>query len=86
MSGRRRSLPKITIPEVMPLVEEYMSRNLTGGSLHIVLEDGNIDNDDVLFCKEYAIEQGDLFGIELADILLQMSKTQRKKIYMRSHG
>lgn len=79
-------MTKLTVPEVMPLVLEYCSRNLTGGSLHIVLDDGNIDDDDILFCREYAVEQDDESGVELADLLLQMSKTQRKKIYMRSHG
>ena len=73
---------KPTIPDVMPLVREYYSNpeNACGGSLHIVLDDGNVKDDDVLFCLEYAKEKGDVDGIKLAGILLHMSKTQRNKI------
>jgi hypothetical protein len=36
---------KPTIPEILPLIKEYRGKdgNGTGGSLHIVLDDGNIN-------------------------------------------
>lgn len=76
---------KPTIPEVMPLVKAYraLPGNSVGGSLHVVLDDGNIDDGSVIHCRRYASERRDDKGVELADLLLQMSKTQRRKISAR---
>lgn len=52
-----------------------------GGNLHIVLDDGNVKDSNVQFCLNQAEENGDVKGVELAKILLQMSKTQRLKLY-----
>lgn len=73
-----------TINEVVPLVNKYysMPENGCGGSLHNVLDDGNISDRDILFCLDEAKKNGDKEGIELANLLLKMSKTQRKKIYL----
>ncbi len=71
---------KITVPEVIDRFAAYYEKHITWGSLHIVLDDFNIDNGSVEFCIKYAEEKGDAEGLELAKILLQMSPTQRKKI------
>jgi len=73
---------KPTIPEVTPVVKAYRDKpeNSVGGSLHIVLEDCNVKDSDVLSCRQDAVERGDTDGVALADILLKMSKTQRSKI------
>ena len=65
------------------MVRDYYSKpgNGAGGSLHIVLDDGNLDNKDILFCREWAEKENDADGVVLADVLLSMSKTQRKKLY-----
>ena len=77
-------MTKPTIPEVVPLCKAYYAKegNSVGGSLHIVLEDGNVENHWVQSCREWAVEAGDDDGVALADILLKMSKTQRMKLYM----
>ena len=72
---------KTTVPEVMILVKEYYKENPVGGNLHIVLDDGNVKDSNVQFCLNQAEENGDVKGVELAKILLQMSKTQRLKLY-----
>lgn len=74
---------KQTVPEVLKTVREYYSKpgNEAGGSLHVVLDDGNVRDSDVLFCISYAKEAGDTDGKSLAEILFKMSKTQRMKIY-----
>jgi len=51
-----------------------------GGSLHIVLDDGNIEDADVRFCVEEAIKLNDRAGELLGRILLRMSRTQRLKV------
>ncbi len=73
---------KPTVPEVLPLVRDYYARpgNGVGGSLHIVLDDGNVSDDNVRFCIEWAHKQGDIAGAELGEILLRMSRTQRRKL------
>lgn len=73
---------KPTVPEVMPLVREYYAKegNICGGSLHIVLDDQNVDDSHIQFCLEYAIEHSDPDGEKLARLLMQMSKTQRLKM------
>lgn len=72
-----------TIPKVLPLVKVYYAKpgNGTGGSLHIVLEDGNVETSHVQWCLERAQEQGDEDGVALARLLLRMSRTQRNKLY-----
>lgn len=74
---------KPTIPEVWPMVIDYYGKpgNCAGGHLHIVLDDGNIDDDDVEFCLQSAKQNGDFDGVRLATKLLAMSKTQRRKLY-----
>ncbi len=75
---------KLTVPDVLPLVREYYNKegNGVGGSLHIVLDDGNTENRHVAFCINYARECGDEDGVKLGELLLKMSRTQRHKIYM----
>lgn len=75
-------LGKPTIPEVLPLVVAYCAKpeNSVGGSLHIVLEDGNVADSHVAFCREWAADRGDDDGVRLAELLLLMSKTQRSKL------
>ena len=79
-SGVGRGHEKPTIPDVMPLVDAYYCKNPTGGSLHIVLDDGNVDDSHVVFCLKRAEENNDLDGVRIAKLLLRMSKTQRLKL------
>lgn len=73
---------KPTVPDVAPLVRAYyaLPLNGAGGSLHIVLDDGNVSDGDVEFCVARAEERGDEDGAALARVLLRMSKTQRRKL------
>lgn len=71
---------KPAIPEVVERFARYFQANPVWGSLHIVLDDGNVSDHSVKFCAQYARESRDLEGAELADILLRMSKTQRLKL------
>jgi hypothetical protein len=73
---------KPTIPEVLPMLRAYAAKpeNSVGGSLHIVLEDGNVSDTNVRYCIKHALESGDTDGAELGKMLLRMSKTQRLKL------
>lgn len=75
------NLNRPTVPEVFLLVKEYyLAGNSVGGNLHIVFEDGNLNDKDVEFCLDEAQKAGDEKGVHLAKLLLQMSKTQRGKL------
>ena len=73
---------KPTVTEVLPLVRAYQAKdgNGVGGSLHIVLDDGNTEDGDVEWCMNYAKEIGDADGVKLAEAILRMSKTQRERL------
>lgn len=80
---------KPTVPEVLPIVRHYYAQGHgAGGCLHIVLDDGNVRDDDVRFCLDWAVEHGDADGWKpdvdgawLCHVLLRMSRTQRTKLY-----
>jgi hypothetical protein len=73
----------LTVPDVLPLLRQFASvpGNECGGTLHIVLDDGNIDDDSVRWVVKYAREQQDPLGVQLAETLLRLSMTQRETIY-----
>lgn len=73
---------KPTVPEVLPLARAIYARKggAVGCCLHIVLDDGNVEDGSVQYCLEQATEAKHEDCKELAEKLLQMSKTQRKKI------
>ena len=81
---RDRPASRPRVSDVLPLVEAYYNDHPTGGSLHIVLDDGNLADHSIEFCRAYAIERGDVEGARLADALLLMTRTQRKRIYRRT--
>lgn len=70
----------IDIPQIVKRFAAYRKSNEMWGSLHVVLEDANIKDGDVEFCRLWAIDHGDSEGAQLAEILLKMSKTQRLKL------
>lgn len=71
---------KIKIPDVIERFVSYYTKNPVWGSLHIVLDDGNVEDQFLHFCIAHAEEKNDQEGAELGKILLQMSKTQRSKL------
>lgn len=50
------------------------------GTLHVVLDDLNLDDAAVDFCARYAREEGDIEGYQLACALRDMSPSQRRKL------
>lgn len=69
----------------MPLVRALYERNCVGCHLHIVLDDGNVEDSHVKFCLDEAKEEGCQECVTLAEKLLLMSKTQRRKLYSRKY-
>ena len=73
---------KPTVPEVLPLVKALYAtpEGGCGCCLHIVLDDCNVSDGDVQFCRDYAVERGHTDCVTLSDLLLKMSKTQRHRL------
>ncbi len=71
---------RLTIPDVLDRFKAYHERCPGWGNIHIILEDGNVSDDDIHFCRESAIRDNDDEGWKLCDILLEMTKTQRLKL------
>ena len=74
--------PQLT-PELYERFAAYLDKNPTWGSLHIVLDDGNLETHHVEFCVEWARKKGDAEGAALAEILLAMTVAQRGRISRR---
>lgn len=70
------------IEQIIEAAREYYSvpGNEVGGNLHIVLDDGNINNRHIEWCINEASKQGDEKGVALGKMLLDCSITQRKKV------
>ena len=75
---------KPTVPEVLPLVRELYATNSVGCCLHIVLDDGNVNDIHVQACADSARERGHPKCEALARKLLEMSPTQRRKLGNRT--
>lgn len=73
-----------TVDSVIDRFAAYHADEPCWGSLHIVLDDGNVRDGDVDFCIAYAEELGDEEGAELGRILRKMSETQRLKIQRKA--
>lgn len=69
-----------TVPEVLPYVTAIYARNSAGCCLHILTDDGNVDDGSAEFVSRTAVEAGRADCIRAASMLRQMSKTQRAKV------
>jgi len=60
--------------------------NECGGSLHVVLDDGNVDDDSVRFCCNWAADNQDADGVDLANKLLTITEDMRHELYCALSG
>jgi hypothetical protein len=70
----------VNVPEFKRVALKYAGENEIGGALHIVTDDGNLDDSHVEWCITYAVSQDDYYGAALALLLMQMTRTQRGKV------
>lgn len=71
---------KPTIPQVRDRFAAYHARHPAWGSLHVVMADGNVSDDSVRWAMAHAAGEGDEEAMDLALVLLAMSRTQRSKL------
>jgi hypothetical protein len=70
----------LTVQRTAKAAKRYYQRHPAGGSLHIVLDDGNIHRGNVEDCLKYAVEEGDAAGAFLARAILRMTISQRRRL------
>lgn len=88
MAGNRSRI-QLT-PDVVARFAAYYRREPVWGSLHVVLDEGNIGDGSVERAREWAVERGDSEGEALAGLLMLMSPSQRgrlaAKVYQSLRG
>ena len=70
-------------PYLLELIKYYYEDlgNGTGGYLHIVLDDGNIEHENINWCQNECEKHGDSFGVFLADVLMQFTEDELEDMY-----
>lgn len=68
---------------LLAMIEAYYQKegNSAGGSLHIVLDDGNTEDCHVEYCLNCAKEKEDADGVILAEQLLLLSAEERDNLF-----
>jgi len=64
--------------DFIKLVKQYYEKNVCGGNLHIVLDEGNISKENLHWCAGLAYGLDDEMGNNLANLMLNMTWHQRK--------
>jgi hypothetical protein len=63
-------------------IHQYYETNTGGGALHIVLDDGNCEDEHIWWCVENSIpEDQDVDALEIAVMLLRLSVDERYRLY-----
>lgn len=75
---------KPTIPDVLPEMVRFMREHPVGGKLHIVIDDGNFDDESMRYSLERAIAEQDAAALSLAEKMIRMSITQRRRLVRRA--
>lgn len=72
----------------LKMAQAYYAKegNICGGSLHVVLDDGNVDDECVRFSRNWAQDHQDADGVDLANKLLTITEEMRHDLYCRLHG
>lgn len=70
--------------ELCKLIEGYLETNLSGGTLHIVLEDGNCEDDHVWACIVDVVEERDVDALVIAGRLILLPVERRYELYEAS--
>lgn len=62
------------------LIDAYYTTESTGGTCHIILDDGNYDDHSVDFCMKYAEEHSDMMGLTIASFLKMLTVEERERV------
>lgn len=68
-------------PMIIELIQYYYINNPTGGCCHIILDEGNLSIEDLLFCQGECEKYGDNLGYLILEILSCFTENEREKMY-----
>lgn len=68
---------------LVELIDKYYEHYCTGGSLHIVLDDGNYGKGYVASCLQDAEERNDYWGKTIGLLLLNFDEEEQEQIIER---
>lgn len=68
---------------ILKQIKQFLSLegNEVGGNLHIVLDDGNLENEIIAWCMQRCINEQDFLGFSICDNLLRITYKEREVIY-----
>ena len=66
------------------LIEQFyeIPENGAGGCLHLVLDDGNVEDRHLAFCQEMAEEAGDKDALAILERLWPLTVDRRRDLYL----
>jgi hypothetical protein len=69
--------------EIVELIKAFYNEpnNGAGGHLHLVTDDGNLEDDDIRFCIEQAGDNNDLLAMSIGYLLLSLPYKERERIW-----
>lgn len=80
LSPEERAAAKMKFARLLAEARAYCAKHKDGGSLHVVLEDGNVEDHCLEFSLRHAVEVGDHEGEELAKALATLTIEQRARL------
>lgn len=84
MSEEEKPRIRLTPEIVARFAAYYLSPgNGAWGSLHVILDDDNVGQRSAEFCRDWARKDGDTEGAELAELLMQMTKSQQGRLHRK---
>lgn len=74
-------------PVIKELIQYYyqLPNNAAGRFCHIVLDDGNLEDNNIWFCQEECEKHEDHFGYLIMTILRLFTEKEREKMYNNKH-
>jgi hypothetical protein len=79
MANPNKPRDRPSVPMVLPLIRAVYDRHMAGCCLHILTDDFNVEDECAVLCLEGAREHGHPDCIAAAEMLVQMTTTQRRK-------
>lgn len=67
-------------PEYIMRMADYYTNDKTWGSLHVVLNDNNFDDQSLAYCLEHAKSKDDKEGVWIAQLLQGLNETERREL------
>lgn len=67
--------------QINDLVRRYYRTHPAGGPLHIMLDDGNVEQGHIDFCRERAKEASDEPGQHLCDVMEMFTLAEREALF-----